>query len=151
MLENLNLARKYAHTYSFIKYTFQYEGSFNFADVTIFFAKNQRFWQKQYLHSKQQCESCVRDVLVLFSIFVKQQVTVFENITFANSASEIQVLDCSKLAISQKNDNGITIFQHDVIVKFFYVVLGFLVKFSYSSKFHVNIITGSGIMTISFV
>ena len=41
-------------------------------------------------------------------------------------------------------------FQHDVIFKFSWRCFVFLVKFSYWSKFHVNIITGSGVMTISF-
>ena len=41
--------------------------------------------------------------------------------------------------MNRKNDNNVKIFQHDVMV-----------KFSYWSKFHVNIITGSGIMTIFF-
>ena len=58
--------------------------------------------------------------------------------------------DCSKLAINQKNDNDVKSFWHDVIVNFFW--RGFLsfAKFSYWSKFHVNIITGSGVMTIFF-
>ena len=41
-------------------------------------------------------------------------------------------------------------FWHEVIVKFFWLFFFCLVKFSYWSKFHVNIITGSGVMTISF-
>ena len=57
--------------------------------------------------------------------------------------------DCSKLAITWKNDNDVTIFPHVVIVRFFWCYFVFLVKFSYS-KFHVNIITGSGVMTIFF-
>ena len=44
----------------------------------------------------------------------------------------------------------ITIFRHDVIIKFFWRCFIFLVKFSYWSKFHVNVITVSGVMTISF-
>ena len=51
-------------------------------------------------------------------------------------------LDCSKLAKNRQKDNGVTIFRNDVIVKFFDAVS--LVKFSYWSKSHVNIITGSG-------
>ena len=58
--------------------------------------------------------------------------------------------DCSKLAKNPKNDNDVTIFRHDVNVKFFWRCFVSLVKFSYWSKFHVNIITGSGIMTIFF-
>ena len=58
--------------------------------------------------------------------------------------------DCSKSAKNPKNDNDVTIFRHDVNVKFFWRCFVSLVKFSYWSKFHVNIITGSGIMTIFF-
>ena len=64
--------------------------------------------------------------------------------------SGIRPLDCSKLAKNPKNDNDVTIFRHDVNVKFFWRCFVSLVKFSYWSKFHVNIIIGSGIMTISF-
>ena len=56
--------------------------------------------------------------------------------------------DCSKLAINRKNDSDVTVSRHDVVVNFFCFV--FLVKFSFWSKFHVSIITGSGVMTISF-
>ena len=55
--------------------------------------------------------------------------------------SGIWLLDCSKLVINLKNYNDVTIclfWSHRVS----------LVKFSYWSKFHVNIITGSGAMTI---
>ena len=41
-------------------------------------------------------------------------------------------------------------FAHDVIVIYFWRYFVSLVKFSYWSKFHVNIITGSGIMTVFF-
>ena len=46
MLETSNLARKYTLIYSFRKDTFRYKDSLNFADVIIFFEKNQRFWAK---------------------------------------------------------------------------------------------------------
>ena len=59
--------------------------------------------------------------------------------------------DCSKLAINRKNGNDIKICWHDVIVKFFLTLFVCLLKFSYWYKFHLNIITGSGVMTISFV
>ena len=36
LLEAWNLVRKYRHIFNFKKYTFQYQGSFNFADVSIF-------------------------------------------------------------------------------------------------------------------
>ena len=60
--------------------------------------------------------------------------------------SGIQPLDCSKLAQCPKNDNDVAIIQNDV----FWLCFVSLVKFSYCCKFHVNIITGSGIMTVLF-
>ena len=64
--------------------------------------------------------------------------------------SGIRPLYCSKLAKSPENDNDVPISWHDVSVNFFWRCFISLVKFSYWSKFHVNIITGSGIMTIFF-
>ena len=58
--------------------------------------------------------------------------------------------DCFKLAINRENDNYVKICRHDVIFFFFLLCLVSLVKFSYWSKFHVNIITGSRVMTIFF-
>ena len=62
----------------------------------------------------------------------------------------IQPPDCSNLAKNLKNDNDVTIFRHDVFVKYFWRCFVSIVKFSYWFKFHVNIITGSGIITIFF-
>ena len=50
----------------------------------------------------------------------------------------------------KKNDNDLTIFWHDVTVNFFWHSFVCPAKFSYWSKFHVNIITGCGIMIIFF-
>ena len=58
--------------------------------------------------------------------------------------------DCSKLAKNPKNDNDVIVFRYDLNVKVYWRCFVFLVNFSYWSKFHVNIITGSGIMTIFF-
>ena len=65
-------------------------------------------------------------------------------------ASGVRLLDCSKLAIIWENDNDATIYWHDVIVNFFWRDFLSLVNFSYWSKFYVNIIPGSGVMTILF-
>ena len=62
--------------------------------------------------------------------------------------SGIRLPDCFKLLINWKNNNDVTIYKNDVIVKFFWSCCVFLVKFNYWSKFHVNIITGSRDMTI---
>ena len=92
--------------------------------------------------------SYVRDFLVLFSVFVRKNVTITEKITFADSVSGIRPPDCSKLAKNQKNDNDVTISRHDINVKFFWRCFVSLFNFRYWSKFHVNIINGSGIITI---
>ena len=81
------------------------------------------FCRKKYLYSKQSCESCVRDVLVLFLVFVRQKVTITENTTFPDSVSGIRPPNYSKLTKNPKNDNDVTIFRHDVNFKFFDVVL----------------------------
>ena len=62
--------------------------------------------------------------------------------------SGIRPPNYSKLTINWKNDNDITICWHDVIVKFFWRCFVSLAKFSYWSKFYVNFIPGSGVMTI---
>ena len=118
MLETSHLAPKYTSLCSFRKYTVLCLGPLNFADVSIFLQKNSVFYLKKYLYSKQYCENCVRDFLVLFSVFVRQKVTVTENITFADSLSGIRPPDCSDLAKNPKNDNDVTIFRH-VVVNFF--------------------------------
>ena len=64
--------------------------------------------------------------------------------------SGIRPPDGSKLAKNPKNDDNVTIFRHDVILKFFWCCFVSLFNLSYWSKFHVNIITGSGIITIFF-
>ena len=64
--------------------------------------------------------------------------------------SGIWLPDCSILAINWKNDNNVTIFWHDVIITFCWCCFVSLMKFSYWSKFHVNIITDSRVMIISF-
>ena len=109
-LQTSNLARKYRPICNFRKHSFQCLGPLNFADISIFLQKISVFCPKKYLYSKQQCESCVRDFLVLFSFFVRQKVTITENISFADSVSRIWPPDCSKLAKNLKNDNDKTTF-----------------------------------------
>ena len=141
MLETSNLARKCTPIFSFRKYTFQCLGPLNFADVSIFLQKISVFCPKKYLYSKQQCESCVRDLLVLFSVFVRKKVTVTENITFSDSVSGILPPDYFKLTKNPKNDNDVTIFQHDVNVNFFDVAL-FLLS---------SLVAGQSFMPISLL
>ena len=54
------------------------------------------------------------------------------------------------MVINWKNSNDVTVFRHDVIVKLFWRCVVPLVMFSYWSKFHVNIKTGSGVVAIFF-
>ena len=72
-----------------------------------------------------------------------------KTVNFADYASGIRLPDGSKLAINLKN-NDVTICRNRVIVQFFWLCFVSLVKFSYWYKFHVNIITGSGVMIILF-
>ena len=51
--------------------------------------------------------------------------------------------------LKKKNNNDIIVFRYDIIVIFWRCFIS-LVSFSYWSKFHINIITGSGIMTNFF-
>ena len=76
--------------------------------------------------------------------------TINENLGFTDYTFGNWLLDCSKLAINWKKDNGVSIFRHDVIGKFIWRCFISLVKYSYWSKFHVNIITVSGVMKIFF-
>ena len=98
----------------------------------------------------QQCESCVTEFLIIFTVFVRQKVTITKNITFADPMSRIRHSDCSKLAKNLKNDNDATIFRHYGNVNFFRRRFFSVVKFSSWSRFHVNIITASEIMAVLF-
>ena len=51
------------------------------------------------------------------------------------------------MGISWKNNNCVTVLCINIIVRFFDVDV-ILVKFSYLTKCHVNIVSGSGVMTI---
>ena len=98
MLETSNLQRKYTPNCSFRKYTFQCLGPLNFANASMFLQKISLVYPKKYLYLKQQCESCIKNFSVLFSVFVRQKVTITENLFFAYSVSGIWPPDCSKLA-----------------------------------------------------
>ena len=75
----------------------------------------------------------------MFSVFVRQRVTITENVTFVDSVSGIPPPDCSKLTKNPKNDNDVTIFRNDVNVNFFDVVL-FLLS---------GLVTGPNFISIS--
>ena len=72
---------------------------------------------------------------------------------FYRHVSGIWLPDCSELALYWKNSNDVTIFQQTSSSIFFDVVFflsSSLVTSCYWPKFHVNIITGSRVMAISF-
>ena len=58
------------------------------------------------------------------------------------------LFDCSKLVRNWKNNDEVIICWHEVIVRFFWRYRVSFVKFSYWSKFHVNLSTCSGVMAI---
>ena len=117
-LEISNLGRQYTAICSFRRYTFQCLGSLNFADISIFFAKNLPFFIQKSTFTQS---NSVRAVLEI--VWFCFQFLFTENITFADSLSGILPPDCSKLAKNLKNGNGVTIFRHDVIINFFDIVL----------------------------
>ena len=102
MTETSNLARKYTHICSFRKYTFQYQGPFNFADVSIFCKKLALLGQNNTFTQSNG----VRVVLEM----VRQKVTINENISFTDYASGMRLPDCFKLTVNWKTDNDVTIF-----------------------------------------
>ena len=83
-----------------------------FCEKSAFFGKNNNFTQNNSVRA-------VLEILVLFSVFERQKITINENVGFTDYASGIRLLDCSKLAINRKNDNDVKICQQDVIVRFF--------------------------------
>ena len=88
------------------------------------------------------------DFLVMFLLFLRQKVNIDGNVIITDHASEVWFLNFSGLTINKKTDVDVTICWHDIIVKIFWYWRDSLIKFSYWSSFHVNISTGSGVMTI---
>ena len=141
MLETLNLIRKYTRISSLRKYTFQYQNLLNFADVGIFSAKKSAYFGKNNNFTQSNSVGAVFEIfLFLFSVFVRQKITINENVSFTDYALGIGLPHRSKLSINRRNDN-------DVTISHFFI---FLVKFSYWSKFFFNIITGSRVITFFY-
>ena len=104
MLGTWNLVRQFTHICSFRKYNFQYQGTLNFADFCwcqhLFCKKSAFFLAKMVSLLKAIVwELCKRVFSSVFT-FCKIKVTANENVSFAGYSSEIQLLDCSKLAIN---------------------------------------------------
>ena len=111
-----------------------------FLKMPVFSCKKLEFFDKNGTFTQS---NSVRAVLVAFYfwflVFLRKKVTINENVVFTDYGSGIRLPDCSKLAINWKNDNGVTIRQHDVIVILFDVVL-FLLS---------SLVTGTSFMSIS--
>ena len=149
-LSGLNLARKYTFICSFKKYTFQYQGPLNFADVSIFLAKNSIFLAEIVpLLKAIVWELCWRFFSSVFS-FCKIKGYYYWKYKFYRLCVRSPASRLLQIGRKLENGNDVKIFWHNVIVKFFWCCLVFVVKFSFLSMFHVNIITGSGVTTISF-
>ena len=71
-----------------------------------------------------------------------------ENVRTTDHASGIHLQDCSKSANNWKKNGDVKICWDDVIITIFWHFHVSLVKFSYWSKFHVNIIMRSRVTTI---
>ena len=112
--------------------------------MSAFLAENQHFLAKIVTLLKVIVwELCWRFVCPVFSFCKVKSLTEY--------ASGIRLLHCFKLTVNCKND--VTIFWNGVFVEWFWHCFVSPIKFSYSSKFHVNIITGSShhwVMIISF-
>ena len=64
----------------------------------------------------------MQDVLEFLSSvfsFVRENVTINENVSFIDYASEIRHPDCSKLAIEWQNNNDVAICRNGIIAKIF--------------------------------
>ena len=95
-----------------------------FCKKSVFFGQNNTFTQS----------NCVKAMIEIFSstfsfckITINERLllkdTINENISFTDYVSEIRLPDSSKLVVSWKNNNVVTISQYNVIVKFFDVFL----------------------------
>ena len=84
----------------------------------------------------------VRDFSVPFSVFARKNVTIHENMTFADSVSRNPPPDCSKLTKNRKSDNDATFFRNNIIVNFFFGVVLFLLS---------SLGTGPSFMSLSYL
>ena len=124
MLETSHLARQYTPICSFRKYTENFSAQTPLILLmSTFFCKKLAFYVQKSTFTQSNSVKAVLEVFQLFSVFVRQEVTITENITFADSLSGIQSPDCSKLVKNSKNNNDVTFSRHDINVKFFDVVL----------------------------
>ena len=136
---------KYTQIFSFRKYTFSTNSPLILLMSPIFFAKN------LHLEMVQLLKAVVQDFLVLFKGSIRYKVTINENVTFIDHVSGIRLPDSCKFLVNQKKRQwryNLSTWGHRRF--FFWRWCVSLTKFSYWSKFHVNIMTGSGVMRTFF-
>ena len=91
--------------------------------MSALFLQKVSIFGKSRTFTQSNSVKAVLEFLVLFSFFVRQKVTFNESVSFTDYLSGNQLLDFSKLAINQKNDNDGIICKHGIIINFFDVVL----------------------------
>ena len=118
--------------------------------MSPFFCIKLRTFDKNSAYTPRNSMRAVSQVFKSFFSFCKVKVKnyYYENVSIRNHASGIWLSNCSKLVISWKIINGVTIRQNGVSAKNFQSFYVFLNRVSYWSKFHVNIITSSGVSTV---
>ena len=119
MLKTSNLACKYAPKCSFRKYIFQYQGSLNFADVSIFCKKSAFFGQISTFTQSNSVRAVLEIFQFCFQFLQDKRLLLMKIYVLQTMPSGIPLPDCSKLVANWKTSNDITIFRHDVIVNFF--------------------------------
>ena len=118
--------------------------------MSAFFCKKSMIFGQNSTFTQRNSVRLVSQIFQFCFPFLEYERSLLMKICFTDYASGIQLPECSKLVENRKNGNDVTISQHDVTINFLKCCFVFLVRFSYGSKFHVNIMTGSGVMTISF-
>ena len=94
-------------------------------------------------------ELCYRVFSSVFS-FCKAKGYYYWKHNVCSLCGQNQASGLLQIGTKSKNDNDLRIFRHDVNVKLFWPFFLSIFNFSYWFKFHVNIITSSGLMTIFF-
>ena len=149
MLETSNLTHKYTPICTFGKYVFWCLGLLHLADVNIFLQKNSVFCLKSTFTPSNKVRA-VLEILSSVFIFFKTKGYNYWKHNFCRLC--VRNPACGLFQISQKSGkwqwhHNFPTWRHR---KLFWSCPVSLVKLNYWSKFHVNIITRSGIMTIFF-
>ena len=117
--------------------------------ISAFFVKNQHFFANIVpFHKAIVWDLCFRFSSSLFN-FCKIKVYCWWKHKFYRLCVRNRASGLLQIGYKLKH-NGFTVFWYEIIVKVFWHCFVSLVKFSYWSKFHIDIITGSWVMTFTF-